>query len=60
MLIGRVEAYGKKWHTWYQKTKHTSRHKEIAERYRRYKLIEVQPDAEYEVAEKLTQAFEDA
>ena len=58
MVISRVKAYGEKWNLWYRKTRLTSRHRKVAVRYQNYKLIKLTDEADYEVSQELTRAFD--
>ena len=53
MLIGRVTAYGEKWRLWYLKQRHHTRGKQIAKRFRKFKLIESDEYANYTISEQL-------
>ena len=49
MIHSRVQAYGQKWRIWYLRQRYKTKSKIIAEKYRGFKLITVQMNAEFEV-----------
>ena len=59
MMIGRVKAYGEKWRRWHLRNRNTTRNNIIPLRHRNYKMIEVEQDGTYYVAEELTAFLEE-
>ena len=59
MMIGRVKAYGEKWRRWHLRNRNTTRNNIIPLRHRNYKMIEVEQDGTYCVAEELTAFLEE-
>ena len=59
MLISRVTAYGEKWRRWYLSIQHTSKHKKVAEKFRKFRLITCNEVAEYTINPVLNKIYEE-
>ena len=58
MTISRTRAYGEKWLKWFRRTVHSSRSKPVARKHQNYKMIKVNADAEYTIAQDLLDAHQ--
>ena len=56
MLESRTVAYGEKWKRWRRRTKNTTRARLVAKRHQKYKMIQVDEEANYAISEELTKA----
>ena len=58
MIHSRVTAYGEKWKKWFNKTKHTSKTQLVAKKHQSYKLIHINPNADYELNKTIKEMHE--
>ena len=59
LIHSRVTAYGEKWKLWYNKQRCRTKSLTIAERYKHFKLIEVEDDATYTINPELEKLWKE-